>query len=93
LLTIWVPIVNRACGSSSTIDTIFGQWFMRRRFLNLYKSMFPYVEAIYDPRDFISTNLPQSCPLPNIKTFRPVVHEKKSFKGFSYINLYKIMSR
>jgi len=28
----------------------------------------------------------------NIKAFRPVVHEKKIFKGFCYINLYKTMS-
>jgi len=31
-----VNMVNIACGSSSTIDTIFGQWFMRRRFLNVF---------------------------------------------------------
>jgi len=29
-------IVNRAFGSSSTIDTIFGQLFVKRRFLNVF---------------------------------------------------------
>jgi len=29
-------IANIACGFSSTNDTIFGQWFMRRRFLNVF---------------------------------------------------------
>jgi len=51
--------VNIACGSSSTNDTIFSQWFIRRRFLNvfvisLYKIMSPEGGvAIYDPRDLI----------------------------------------
>jgi len=36
--------------------------------------------------------------MPSIKTFRPVVHEKKIFKGFCYmymyinLHVYKIMS-
>jgi len=30
--------------------------------------------------------------MPNIYAFRPVVHEKKIFKGFKYINLYKMFS-
>jgi len=31
--------------------------------------------------------------MPNINTFKEVVHEKKIFKGFCYnINIYKIMS-
>jgi len=30
--------------------------------------------------------------MPNINAFRPVVHEKKTFKGFCYIYLYKNMS-
>jgi len=30
--------------------------------------------------------------MPKINAFRPVVHEKKIFKGFCYINIYKIMS-
>jgi len=30
-LTIWVPIFNSACRSSSTMDTLFGQWIIRRR--------------------------------------------------------------
>jgi len=28
--------------------------------------------------------------MPNINAFQLVVHEKKIFKGFCYINLYKI---
>jgi len=63
--------VNRSCGYSSTIDTIFGQWLMimRRRCLNVF--------SIYDPSDFILTKitLPHGCPMPNINAFRPVVHE------------------
>jgi len=30
--------------------------------------------------------------MPNIIAFRPVVHDENIFKGFCYINLYKIMS-
>jgi len=30
--------------------------------------------------------------MPKINAFRPVVHEKKSFNGFCYINLYKTTS-
>jgi len=30
--------------------------------------------------------------MPKINAFRPVVHQKKIFKGFCYINLYKNMS-
>jgi len=46
--------------------------------------------AICDPRDFISTNLNLLVlrfSMPKINALRPVVHEKKIFKGFWYINL------
>jgi len=78
-------IVNTACGSSSTIDTIFGHWFMRRRFLNDF--------AIYDPRDFILTKitLPQGCSMPIINAFLPVVHEKIFFNLSTFSLFYPLL--
>jgi len=32
----------------------------------------------------------KGCYMPNINAFRPVVHKEEIFKGFYYINLYKI---
>jgi len=36
--------------------------------------------------------IPQACFPPILVEIGQVVHEKKIFKGFSYISLYKIMS-
>jgi len=57
---------NRACGSSSTIDTRFGQLVHEKKifkcfcYINLYKIVSPLSVAIHDPRDFIWAKLP--CP-------------------------------
>jgi len=37
-------------------------------------------------------SLLQGCSLPNINAFHPVVHEKKIFKGFYYININKYVA-
>jgi len=74
-------IVNIACGSRSTIDTIFGQWFMRRRFFFCYIKQCPLGRGHLWPQglQLNKITLPQGCSTPNINTFWPVVHEKKVF--------------
>jgi len=80
----------------SQISMHSGQWFMRRRFFKIYQH-FPYFAPYWAPKvanPFIWTNLnphPPSIP-PSLVEIGQVVHEKKIFKGFCSVRLYKNMS-
>jgi len=44
------------------------------------------------PYIFVYQSMIKGCYMLNINAFRPVIHEKKMFQVFCYINLYKNVS-
>jgi len=70
---------------------------MRRRFFKFYQNC-RYFAPYWAPKgasplfEQIGIPIPQACFPPILVHIGQVVHEKKIFKGFCYISLYKTIS-
>jgi len=72
------------------ISMLSCQWFMRRfslfcTLIGAQKGLAPLFEQIW-------ISITQACFPPSLVEIGKVVHEKKIFKGFCYISLYKTLS-